>query len=97
MVGKLIHKQLTDTGDAELALHWCLAAMQLEPNKTNQGLVAFDMTGAMCSDQTFQSWTHRQVELTLGPAHTSAAQPQTISQPGVSRQHNTMAEQTSQS
>ena len=37
----------------------------------------------MCSDQTFQSWTHRQVELTLGPVHTSTAQPQTISQPAL--------------
>jgi len=80
-VGRLIGEKMTTPGDAELALHWCLVAMQLESNKTNQGLVAFDMTGAMCSDQTFQSWTHRQVELTLWPAHTSTAQHQTISQP----------------
>ena len=57
--------------------------MQLEPNKTSQGLVAFDSTGAMCSDQTFQAWMNVQVELTLGPTYESTAQPQSVSQPAL--------------
>jgi len=74
-VGRLIGEQTTTPGYAELALHWCLAAMQLEPNKTSQGLVAFDMTGAMCSDQTFQSWPYNCAQKAPAPKKSGPLKP----------------------
>ena len=48
--------------DSKLARHWCLAAMQLAPNKANQSLIAFDMNGANCSCPIFKRWCKKRMQ-----------------------------------
>ena len=67
--------------EAKLAFQWSLAAMQLEPGKQNQNLIAFNMNGADCLDRLFQLWATKQVSITLGAPPTMPVLQQN---PGVS-------------
>jgi len=55
--------------------------MQLEPTKSNQSLIAFDMSGTNCSYRLFQSWATKQVSLTLGALSSTSVTQQHAAMP----------------
>ena len=52
--------------DSKMARHWCMAAMQLAPNKAKQSLVAFAMNGANCSCPIFKRWCKKRMLAMFG-------------------------------